>query len=50
MIVFQIKGSENNNMKAAKRKQQKHLFLKMNIKKQFLNQNKTIKSNEKTKR
>ncbi len=28
MIVFQIKGSENNNMKAAKRKQQKHLFLK----------------------
>lgn len=33
MIVFQIKGSENNNMKAAKRKQLKHLFLKMNIKK-----------------
>ena len=28
MIVFQIKGSENNNMKAAKRKQYKHLFLK----------------------
>ncbi len=28
MIIFQIKGSENNNMKATKRKQQKQLFLK----------------------